>query len=174
MTARGDGNRPGHLAFDVDAEASVHELPLPTYRHLPGTNERPPHGFLDAVIARAPAETRAPEAGTNVAWLYGVRLINAGFFWEAHEVLEPVWAHAAPNSRERFLVQAVIHLANGSLKVRMARPNAAARLADLADESFERAFAGSNERFMGIDPREALAAGHAIRDGAESLTLSLE
>ncbi|MEP1207705.1 MAG: DUF309 domain-containing protein [Rhizobiaceae bacterium] len=125
--------------------------PLPSHAHLPGQNVRHGEDFLDHIKAQAPPQTRDANAGDNQAWLYGLRLIECGYFWEAHEILETVWMRTAPNSREFHLVQGVIHLANGALKVKMNRPNAALRLKQLAMSSITEAYLGrQNDDLMGL------------------------
>ncbi len=84
---------------------------------------------------KADAVTKEAAGGNNLPWVYGIRLFNEGFYWEAHEVWEAVWMNAPPNSREKHFVQGLIHFANGLLKIRMDRPAAARRLFDLAGES---------------------------------------
>lgn len=141
-------------------------LPLPAEAHRPGENPRPAGDLLASVIATAPPVTHADAAAGNLAWNYGLRLIDEGFYWEAHEVLEAVWARAAPNGRERHLTQAVIHLANGALKATMRQPNAAHRLAALAAECAARAFAGHDGCLMGLSAADLAAAGAALPAGA--------
>ena len=148
------------------------ELPLPTCRHVPGVYERPAESFFEAVKQATPVETHCAAGRDNPAWLYGLRLLNAGFYWEAHEVLEPVWLNAAPNSRERYLVQAVIHLANGMLKDAMGRPNARQRLAELSHEAFAAAFPSGDGVLMGIDAKTALHAAAQLADGRAGISLS--
>ena len=105
-------------------------------------------------------------AAANAPWRHGLRLLDEGFFWEAHEVLEPVWLRAAPNSRERHLVQAVIQLANGGLKRALDRPRAAARLGALALEATARAFPGARDaRLMGLSRDELERAGRRLAGG---------
>lgn len=116
-----------------DGKAEIWDWPLPPEPYLPGRNARP--GDDDDVhrIARAAPDPTEPDMwAQNEAWLAGVRLYSAGFFWEAHEVWEPVWMNARPNSRERLLVQGVIQVANAALKQKMGRIPAAARLAGLS------------------------------------------
>ncbi|WP_108785417.1 DUF309 domain-containing protein [Falsiruegeria mediterranea] len=62
------------------------------------------------------------------AWTAGWTFLEAECFWEAHEVWEAVWLVLPPNSTERRFVQAVIQLANASLKEKMDRPQAVRRL----------------------------------------------
>lgn len=73
------------------------------------------------------------------ALTFGLSLIHNHYFWEAHEVLEPVWMKASPNSAERQLLQALIQLANACLKSTMGQPQAAARLAQIADDHLQEA-----------------------------------
>lgn len=141
--------------------------PLPAYRHLPGVNTRPEGGIVEEMAALAPGVTDPAAAAANPAWGYGLRLLRHGYYWEAHEVLEPVWFNAAPNSRERFLVQAVIQLANALLKAELGRRNAALRLAVIAGDLFAEAAGEGGGAVMNADP----GAG---RDAAVRLAAALQ
>ena len=133
--------------MEIDAATE----PLPSHAYLPGQNPRHPDGFLDHVKHAAPAETRNDNSSSNQAWMYGLRLIEHGFYWEAHEVLETVWLNAPQNSRERHLVQGVIHIANAALKQKMSKPSAAKRLYRLAATCLQEAFPGQRDsRLMGL------------------------
>jgi predicted metal-dependent hydrolase len=68
------------------------------------------------------------DIATCPAFLEGLRLLDSRWFWEAHEVLEPVWMACPPNSRERKAVKALIQIANARLKARMGMNRAVARL----------------------------------------------
>lgn len=150
-------------------------FPLPDYRHIPGRNERPPEAVFAAIKATAPAVTSSATAGDNTAWCYGIRLLNEGYYWEAHEVLEPVWLNAAPNSRERHLVQAIIHLANGRLKEVMAQSRARFRIAELCRTAFQEAFPeGRSIQLMGLEKEAALRAAATLADGSESVRLEMK
>jgi hypothetical protein len=74
------------------------------------------------------------QVAASPAWAAARAYYGAGFYWEAHELLEPVWMATAPGSAERHLVQAFIQLANARLKLRMERPKAVARLCCLSRE----------------------------------------
>jgi predicted metal-dependent hydrolase len=69
----------------------------------------------------------------NAAYLYGHRLLEAGFYWEAHEVWEAVWMNCRPNSTEKVLLQALIQQANARLKRSMGKENAARRLESMVE-----------------------------------------
>ena len=108
--------------------------PLPDHAYVPRRNARHPEGAFDAIRAAAAARTTSEGAAENRAWRYGLLLLRESFFWEAHEVLEPVWMNAAPNAPERHVCQSVIQLANAALKMEMGRPRAAKKLCEHADE----------------------------------------
>ena len=133
-------------------------LPLPAHKHVPGANARHPDGTFDWIRDQAEAE-----AG-NAAWEYGLRLLHEGFYWEAHEVLEPVWMAAAPNSAEKAMSQAVIQLANAALKQDMGRPKAAARLAAMVEALAAEAARGGAV-VLGIDVTEMAQAAQVIGAG---------
>ncbi|NKB53421.1 MAG: DUF309 domain-containing protein [Rhizobiaceae bacterium] len=131
---------------------SANSLKLPPFAYVPGRGKRHEEDFLDHVKAIAATETRNSNAASNRAWLFGLRLIDQAYFWEAHEILETVWLRAAPNSREKSLVQGVIHLANAALKLKMGRPEAAEKLFALADQCISEAFVGwTEDGLMGLD-----------------------
>lgn len=130
--------------------AAPPRFPLPPYAHVPGVTPRHADGLFAAVTATTPAVTDTAGAATNPAWQHGLALLAAGFAWECHEVLEPVWRHAAPNGPERLVVRAVIQIANAVLKRRMGRPRAVARLC--AEARALLAEAGRRaDRPMGLD-----------------------
>jgi predicted metal-dependent hydrolase len=69
-----------------------------------------------------------PPAFRHPALRYGLALNDRGYFWEAQEILEAVWAAAPQGGRERILLRACILIANANLRLRMEKPRAAARL----------------------------------------------
>lgn len=124
--------------------------PLPETRHVPGQTSRPEASpAFDAALA-APAYTVDRMWRENETYLYGIELYASGFFWEAHEVWEPVWMRSGGNSRERLLVQGLIQLSNACLKIVMERPDAAARLLTIAHEKIAEAAQGG-AHVMGIE-----------------------
>ena len=131
-------------------------LPLPVYRHVPGSNARHDDRLLEQVCDMALAVTRDADWQDNVAWLYGLRLLDEGFHWEAHEVLERVWMNAPPNSRERHLVQGIVQLANARLKACDGREKAVLRLLAIASECLDRAFGGNVASVMGMSADDAM------------------
>ncbi len=131
---------------------------LPDHAYVPGRTPRHAEGFLDHVKRAAPTPTLDLNARDNRAWTYSLRLMENGFYWEAHEVLEEVWRNATPNSRERYLVQGLIHVANAALKVQMRRPEAAGRLAEMALDCIREAFRTRETDVLMLLARDRLIA----------------
>lgn len=105
------------------------ELDLPQWRYLPGRVAAADSARLEPVLATVDQGGDPQTVQKLTAFLFGVDLYNAGFFWEAHEVWEPVWMSLPPNSRERIACQALIQAANGCLKLGIGRSAAFAKLA---------------------------------------------
>lgn len=141
-------------------------LPLPDHKHIPGQNARHPEDAFDWIRDQA-----AAEAG-NAAWLYGLRLLHHGFYWEAHEVLEPVWIAAAPNSAEKAMAQAVIQLANAALKLDMGKPKAAVRLAGMV-ESLAAEAAQGGKVVLGVEVAAVSRAAGSVSAGTPNMRLAL-
>ncbi len=151
---------------------SAQKLTLPHQCHLPGINKRPADDFLaDIAIFNDPAINDA-NAAQHLGWNYGLRLINEGFYWEAHEVLEPVWWHAAANSPARHLVQTTIHLTNAALKLKLRRIRAASRLTVLAGNGCERAFTGKRDRLLGLQVGQLVNATDTLSRHDQQITLT--
>src|ERR1700761_4739368 len=105
-------------------------LPLPGWAYVPGetADTEPDHRALWQAKALLPSQFFGFIPARHPALRYGIALNDAGYFWEAQQVLEAVWAAAPQGGRERILLRACIQVANGNLKMRMQKPNAAARL----------------------------------------------
>ena len=129
-------------------------MDLPPYAYVPGRTPRHPEGLFDAVrdsVQGVPVE----RLDQTRAWRTGLRWIEAGYYWEAHEVLEPVWMAAPPNAPERHLAQAAIQCANARLKRLMGRPRAAERLDRMVRAHLDEAALSGRARVMGLTPEEA-------------------
>lgn len=101
---------------------------LPEHAYVPGQNERHPENTFDALKVSAVRGKSATELARCEAFLAGLKFLEAGYFWEAHEVMEPVWMALPDGTVERRFLQGLIQLANGRLKLRMGRTKAALRL----------------------------------------------
>ena len=134
--------------------------PLPDTPHIPGRTRRPVTSPAFDAAAAAPLETIDQMWRENTTYLYGLDLYAAGFFWEAHEVWEPVWIRSTGNSRERLLVQGLIQLSNACLKIAMNRPAAARRLLQISQGKLREAAIGG-PILMGV---ELHSLADAVRD----------
>jgi hypothetical protein len=112
------------------SSSSAANLPLPGWAYVPGeaTGAEADHDTLWQAKALVPSRFRDFVPARHPALRYGIALNDAGYFWEAREVLEAVWAAAPQGGRERILLRACIQIADANLKLRMQKPHAAARL----------------------------------------------
>jgi hypothetical protein len=136
---------------------------LPSTPYLPGSGTEPDRSALEPLKALCPARVTDENWTGNIAYLAGLELYQAGYFWEAHEVLEPFWMSCAPNSRERHLVAGLIQLANTCLKLRMCRPRAASRLSEMVIDHLAEASSGGGPILMGLDCKGLLEETRAWR-----------
>lgn len=160
---------PSKPASDREAERAAHaaayDWPLPAEPYLPGITPRPPEDDdVHRLAATAPEVTDPERWRENAAYLAGFRLYNAGFGWEAHELWEPVWMHARAHSAEQYLVQGLIQLANGRMKLTMGREKAARRLRAIARDCLRDAAYASSGPVMGLEPDSL--AGQLSDEGA--------
>src|SRR6476659_5209780 len=105
------------------------KLPLPQWAYVPGETAEA-EADLDTLwqaMALVPSRFQDFVPARHPALRYGIALNDAGYFWEAKEVLEAVWAAAPQGGRERILLRACIQVANANLKLRTQKPRAAAR-----------------------------------------------
>lgn len=120
----------------------------PSHAYIPGQTERHAEGAFDHIRNTAKPGMSVEALAQSDAFQTGLRFIDEHYFWEAHEVLEPVWMVLGEDSDERYFVQGLIQMANGFLKLRMNRPKAANRLAIIA---FDLVSIGETELVMGIE-----------------------
>jgi hypothetical protein len=115
--------------MNLTSSTAAH-LPLPGWAYVPGetADAEPDHEALGRAKALVPAQFFGFVPTRHPALRYGMALNDAGYFWEAQEVLEAVWAAAPQRGSERTLLRACIQIASANLKLRMQRPNATARL----------------------------------------------
>lgn len=130
----------------------VDGIPLPVYAYVPGQNARHPEDAFDDIKRSARAGMAPSELQHTAAFRAGLVYLDAGYFWECHEVLEAVWMQTQPGTPEREMVQALIQLANARLKIRMQRPRAAERLCAMVEQHLVRCPAGAS--ILGLMPEE--------------------
>jgi hypothetical protein len=138
-------------------------LPLPLWAYVPGetADAEADHDTLWQAKALVPARFRDYVPARHPALRYGMVLNDRGYFWEAQEILEAVWAAAPQGGRERILLRACIQIANANLRLRMLKPRAAARL--LGEALGELTTLGL---------RKAVAGGDGFADGFPTAALA--
>ncbi|MCE8005422.1 DUF309 domain-containing protein [Aestuariivita sp.] len=126
------------------------EIDLPGHAYIPGQTPRHDEVAFERFHASVTPGMDTAALQRTLAWRAGLVFLDQGFFWEAHEVLEPVWMATSRNSAEHQMVQAVIQLANAALKHKMGRAGAARRLCDLARGHARAARSAGGAEVMGF------------------------
>ena len=120
--------------------STLSQLPLPQWAYVPGLagEDDPDHDTLWQVKVLVPPAFRGYVPARHPALRYGIALNDRGYFWEAQEILEAVWAAAPQGGRERILLRACILIATANLRLPMEKPRAAVRLFGDARAELER------------------------------------
>jgi Domain of unknown function (DUF309) len=139
------------------------KLPLPLWAYVPGetADAQADHDTLWQAMALVPSRFQDFVPARHPALRYGIALNDAGYFWEAQEILEAVWAAAPQGGRERILLRACIQIASANLRLRMHKPLAAARLFGEALGELEmlcRNATAAGDGFVDVFPTTRLAA----------------
>src|SRR5213078_5197707 len=132
------------------------KLPLPQWAYVPGetAEAEADHDTLWQAMALVPSRFQDFVPARHPALRYGISLNDRGYFWEAQEILEAVWAAAPQGGRERILLRACILIANANLRLRIGKPHAASRL--LGD---------ALQELGALKVRKAISAGDGFADG---------
>jgi hypothetical protein len=139
-------------------------LPMPRWAYVPGETAEADADYETLAQAKllVPSRFRDYVPARHPSIRYGLALNDAGYFWEAQEVLEAVWAAAPQGGRERILLRACIQIANANLRLRMKKPHAAARLLGEALVELNalgaRKAVAAGDGFVACFPTAALAA----------------
>ncbi len=161
---------------------AMNNLLLPRWAYVPGESLAPVETYepdadyetLAQVKLLVPAAFRGYVPARHPALRYGIMLNDHGYFWEAREILEAVWAAAPQGGRERILLRACILIANGNLRLRMEKPGSAGRLFGEALQELrilgQRKAVGSGDGFADGFPIDALAGLLKARLEKPSLT----
>ena len=114
----------------VTAPSDASQLPLPRWAYVPGGcgKSGSDHETLAQITALVPPRFGGYVPARHPALRYGLTLNDRGYFWEAQEILEAVWAAAPQGGRERILLRACILIATANLRLRMQKAHVATRL----------------------------------------------
>jgi hypothetical protein len=137
-------------------------LALPRWAYVPGDSNEPDRAALQPIKDMVPPRFEGFVSASHPAVTYGLRLNDAGFFWEAHEILEAVWKAAPQGGLDRICLRGCIQIANANLKLKMGRLRAAERLiaeaaAEFAELNVRRRRINSEGSFAGCFPSASLA-----------------
>jgi hypothetical protein len=123
---------------DIVAAQVVAPVPGPGWRppwaYVPGRTARHADDLFDPIRATVMPGMAPDDLARTPAWAFAQAFLRDRYFWEAHELLEPVWMTCPKGSPDGLMVQGLIQLANAGLKRRMQRPRAVARLLAMASE----------------------------------------
>ena len=122
------------------AHLPIHRLRLPVRRHIPGSNSVPELDYLNTISSRTASRIGESRWRCCLPYRYGWFLFCNQYYWEAHEMWEAVWQNTRGNSRERFLLQGLIQLANAGLKHRQGNLKAFERILKLVPSFIDAAF----------------------------------
>jgi hypothetical protein len=139
------------------------QLPLPQWAYIPGESYEADADYetLAQIKLLVPSAFRGYVPARHPALRYGIALNDHGYFWEAREILETVWAAAPQGGRERIVLRACILIATANLRLRMEKGGSAGRL-------FSEAVAELNA----LGARKATASGDGFADGFPTEALS--
>jgi hypothetical protein len=142
---------------------SAAHLSLPRWAYVPGETAKAEadHDTLWRAKALVPSRFCDYVPARHPALRYGLALNDHGYYWEAQEIMEAVWAAAPQGGRERILLRACIQIANANLRLRMQKPHAATRLLGEALAELKR---------LGV--RKATGAGDGFADGFPTAALA--
>lgn len=100
-----------------------------------------------------PHPGHAGGAGASDAGLLGrgVRLFNAGYYWEAHEAWETLWHRYGRKGPEADVLKALIKLAAAGVKVRQRQPHGVETHALRARAMFDQVRDQSGPTILGFD-----------------------
>lgn len=144
------------------------DVALPDHAYVPGQTARHDESVFAVYHDSVPPDIAPADLTATLAWQAGLMFYDKGYFWEAHEVLEPVWMATPKDSAAHQLVQGIIQLANAALKAKMKRSNAALRLCAKARDHLRAARSAGGDRVMEqplsvwidrVDSLEALLEG---------------
>lgn len=134
----------------------VQDRPLPPYTHIPGVTPHPisdPAGHMHGATEHVTSITGPLTASESYLW--GRRLFQAGYYWEAHEAWEGLWYALGRSGPRADLVKGLIKLAAAAVKLREHNRDGLHRHLARAEELTTQARAGL------LDTEEATCAEHA-------------
>lgn len=113
--------------------------PFPAYTYVPGKTPHPvrePAGHSYGQAEPVVDQFDPKNWSECSAYLFGIDLFNAGFYWESHEQWEAVWHAVGRNGPVADFLKALIKLSAAGVKNLEGRPTGVTRHANRAAELF--------------------------------------
>jgi hypothetical protein len=129
--------------------------PLPPYAFVPGGAwphpVRSPQGHSFGRTALKVEPSDRDRGARSRAFLRGVELFNAGYYWEAHEAWEALWHAYGRTGATAGVLKALIKLAAAGVKVREGQEHGVRTHASRAARLFGSARREAGRRQLGLD-----------------------
>ncbi len=123
-------------------------LPLPRCRYVPDVSSPGQRRFIRQFLSEILPAGRTEEA-ERVRFYYGADLFDVGFYWEAHEVWEPLWLASPSRSGERAFLHGLLLATAALLRAEVGKKTAAQRLALRAEAKLQEAMRWVSEASIG-------------------------
>ena len=141
---------------------------FPPYTYVPGGRwphpSASPEGHSRHVRQIPAAAIADGNWSASPAYLRGLALFNAGYYWEAHEAWESLWHAHGRRGAVAMVIQALIKLAAAGVKVREGRPGGVRSHALGAALLFEESRRQGGRFQLGLDLQEWTERARAIAD----------
>src|SRR5947209_12136345 len=111
--------QPRDKPLSQPARRLLPDLPLPPYAYIPGRTPHPqsdPRGHRFGKRPEKPAAFDPADWRSLESFLYGVDLLNNGFYWEAHESWELLWHACGRRGVTADFLKGLIKLAAAGVK----------------------------------------------------------
>jgi len=139
---------------------------MPPYAFVPGGPWPHPTGSPQGHSAGRVAEPTEPIQGDHwalcEAYLRGVALFNAGYYWETHESWEALWHAHGRRGPTADLLKGLIKLAAAGVKVRQRQRHGVVTHAERAAAQFAIARDQGGRNQLGLDLDYWVATAQAI------------
>ena len=124
----------------------------PSYSYVPGHwphpfNSPEGHGFKLELDPSQPLDL--VNWNQCEAYTAGVRLFNAGYYWEAHEAWELVWGRMGKHTLEGQLLQSLIKIAAAAIKIRQGQSKASRSLLTQSSKHLTKVMERHTETYAG-------------------------
>lgn len=138
---------------------------LPSYAYFPGGPwPHPKRSSQEAPPETTPAPIRDGDWQGSVAYVFGFRLFNEGYYWEAHEVWESLWHAHRRHGPEADILKALIKLSAAGVKVRERQPHGITTHAARAACLFSLVREQVGNPFLGLDLDQCARLAQEVAD----------